>query len=600
MRSRATARRTRTVLAILAAWTTIVTPPLAAGADDEGTANAAPDATITFRGRTATVGVGFTWGAAALTYGGEIYPVRVDGFVLGAIGITSMEGVGNVFGLSKVDDLDGDFTALHAGGAFGVGSGKTVMRNEKGVRIVFDSTSKGLALGIGPRGITLTVGEAGGLPADAGARLPQTLGFGQAHLGPLSLRPTLNVQLVGFAEGNAGFGGQWSAGPVNEADEWFETSNELGLNAAYDTRKYGSFTGRVSGVFSLTGGGVDAAVSNESEVNNHKYTLESGYLKWQSGDLFPSLGFNALEVSGGNQNYQVFDGLLFWDGGQDGGERGASWLSPRKAFRETGIVRLETADLVLEAAHLKYNDDPDTKTRLAVGRMEYAKNDCVMKYLKVGLVYFKIYDSKTASRDGMNGVYGYHEATPLPSLPDLSYTASYVWESNSKNSGLKNAIGWYAGPVYQLSILPWRPQLSYRYASFSGGGTKAFDPLFTGLTDWGSWFQGEILGEFVLSNSNLDSHQVRLKLAPGELVTFNLIYYKFLLYDRSQDFGETPARVASSSLADEVDMILDVSPTNWWSMTATFAFAVPDDGFREAVHGSATWLSGMLYTNFNF
>jgi hypothetical protein len=137
-------------------------------------------------------------------------------------------------------------------------------------------------------------------------------------------------------------------------------------------------------------------------------------------------------------------------------------------------------------------------------------------------------------------------------------------------------------------------------ASFSGGGTKAFDPLFAGLTDWGTWFQGEILGEFVLSNSNLDSHQVRLKLAPSEIVTLNLIYYKFLLYNQNQDFGVTPSHVTSNSLADEVDMILDVSPANWWSMTATFAFAVPNDGFREAVGGSATWLSGMLYTNFNF
>ena len=224
----------------------------------------------------------------------------------------------------------------------------------------------------------------------------------------------------------------------------------------------------------------------------------------------------------------------------------------------------------------------------------------VMKYLKLGAVYFKIYDSKTASRDGMNGVYGYHEATPLSSLQDLSYTTSYVWESNSKNSGLKNAVAWYAGPAYELSRLSWKPQLFYRYASFSGGGTKAFDPLFTGLTDWGSWFQGEILGEFVLSNSNLDSHQVRLKLAPSEVVTLNVIYYKFLLYDQNQDFGTKPSHVSSSSLADEVDMILDVSPANWWSMTATFAFAVPNEGFREAVHGSATWLSGMLYTNFNF
>lgn len=117
------------------------------------------------------------------------------------------------------------------------------------------------------------------------------------------------------------------------------------------------------------------------------------------------------------------------------------------------------------------------------------------------------------------------------------------------------------------SSLPWKPQLFYRYASFSGGGNRGFDPLFTGLSDWGSWFQGEVLGEFVLSNSNLNSHQVRLKLQPNDHLTLNLIHYKFLLFNRNQDFGITPEEVASRSLADEVDVILDVSPADWWSMT---------------------------------
>jgi hypothetical protein len=573
----------------------------AMGVDDaEIPAGVAPDATITFRGRTATIGVGFVWGASTLSFQGRTYPVRVDGFVLGAIGASSVDGVGKVYDLSKAEDLNGDYSALTIGGAFGVGSGKTVMRNENGVRIVFETTSRGFGLGIGPRGITLTVGEAGGIAADVGARLPETIAFGQARYGPLSLRPTLNAQWVGFAEGNAGFGGQWSFGPVDEADEWFETSNEVGLNGVYDAGPYGAFTARVSGVFSLTGGGVDGAVSNGDEINDHEYTLESGYLKWQSGDLFRGLGFNALEISGGNQNYQVFDGLLFWDGGQDGGERGASWLSPRKAFRETGIVRFNISDLLLEGVHLKYNDDPDTKTRLAGGRIEHVKDDWILKYMKLGFMYFNIYHSKDAARDGLNGVYGYQEATPLSSLEDLTYTAACVWENNSKNAGLHDAVGWYAGPAYQLSALPWKPQLFYRYASFSGGGTKGFDSLFTGLSDWGSWFQGEILGEFVLSDSNLNSHQVRLMFQPSDLLTLNLIYYHFLLYDKNQDFGLTPSRVESRSLADEVDMILDLSMANWWSMTATFAVAVPNDGFREAVNGSATWLSGMLYTNFNF
>jgi len=176
-------------------------------------------------------------------------------------------------------------------------------------------------------------------------------------------------------------------------------------------------------------------------------------------------------------------------------------------------------------------------------------------------MFFDIYQSKTPSRDGLNGIYVYHEATPLPALPDLTYKASYVRESNSKSSGLSEAYGWYATPAYQLSSLPWTPQLSYRYASFTGGGTRAFDPLFTGTSDWGSWAQGELLGEYVLSNSNLNSNQVRLLLKPNETVTTNLIYYKFQLNNRNQAFGLTPSRV-SRNLADEVDLIIDVAMTN--------------------------------------
>jgi len=45
----------------------------------------------------------------------------------------------------------------------------------------------------------------------------------------------------------------------------------------------------------------------------------------------------------------------------------------------------------------------------------------------------------------------------------------------------------------------------------------------TGLSDWGYWFQGELLGEWVLPNSNLRSHMVRLELTPNDVFTFNLL-----------------------------------------------------------------------------
>ena len=43
---------------------------------------------------------------------------------------------------------------------------------------------------------------------------------------------------------------------------------------------------------------------------------------------------------------------------------------------------------------------------------------------------------------------------------------------------------------------------------------EAFDPLLLGFHDWGTWWQGEIAGEYFLSNSNLVSHQIRAHVNP--------------------------------------------------------------------------------------
>ena len=59
--------------------------------------------------------------------------------------------------------------------------------------------------------------------------------------------------------------------------------------------------------------------------------------------------------------------------------------------------------------------------------------------------------------------------------------------------------------------MAWKPKISYRYAFFQGDDpttavNEAFDPLLPGFYDWGTWWQGEIAGEYFLSNSNLISH----------------------------------------------------------------------------------------------
>ncbi len=578
----------------------VLSPPCRAQTQEPPPLPDVADATITLTARSAALGVGFVWGAGMLEYQGQRYPVRVDGMGIGAVGVSSVTARGAVYHLQQADDLNGQFLALGGGFAVGSGENRLRLRNAKGVVIQFIAEGTGVQLGMGPRGITLQVGAAGGPPASSAFVLPPTLGFGEAAFGPLSLQPTLNVQVAGFAEGNAGFGGQWAAGPIDKSDLSMEHSNEVGLNARLDLGQYGTVRGRVSGIFSLSGGGVSPGATSFPDFNTNSYSIEDAFLSWKSGDTFPGLGYNAVALGYGNQNYHVFDGLLFWNGAANCGVRGACWLSSREAFREAGTLRLTLGNWLIEGYHLKFDDDPNTGTRLGGGRVEYPVHDWVVKDMNSGFMYFNIYESNEPSRRGLNGFYFYQDATPLPPLPDFQYTTSVVAETNSAPNGNAQAYGWYVAPAYTVSHLPWSPQLSYRFASFSGGGARNFDPLFTGLSDWGNWNQGELLGEWVLPNSNLQSHMVRLKLTPSEVFTLNFFYYKFLLNDLEQSFGPTPMRVSSHQLADEVDAIVAIAVTNWWSVTAELTVAIPDAGFREATGGSTTWINSVLYTNLNF
>ena len=88
---------------------------------------------------------------------------------------------------------------------------------------------------------------------------------------------------------------------------------------------------------------------------------------------------------------------------------------------------------------------------------------------------------------------------------------------------LLDSTAWNALVGYQFEM-PWQPKLSYRYAFFEGDDpttteNEAFDGLFTGFYDWGTWWQGEIAGEYFVSNSNLISHQLRVHTKPNESIS---------------------------------------------------------------------------------
>ena len=86
-------------------------------------------------------------------------------------------------------------------------------------------------------------------------------------------------------------------------------------------------------------------------------------------------------------------------------------------------------------------------------------------------------------------------------------------------------------------MLPWSPQLNLRYAHFSGDPNpndrlkQSYDPLFTtgGSRGFGSWFLGEIFGQYISANTNLDLDMVHFKMSLVDALDMGILYYKFPL-----------------------------------------------------------------------
>lgn len=335
------------------------------------------------------------------------------------------------------------------------------------------------------------------------------------------IRPTFRMDGALFLESNAWEGNARELIGGNPRG-WGEFGVVPGLEGQLSLGHSGTLHGRVSGVYTTTQFDLDAAGSNFDDRRPSKLTLEDAYVGWRSGDLFPSLGKDAIDLSVGSQPYQAGTGFLFYDGSTDGGERGGYWLGLRKAFRFTGIARLKTGSLLAEAMYLRPYDEPNTRTEVAGTNVEYSFGDRAT----VGGAYWNVFGSDDERRDGLHVFDLRAEVQPLRSHPGLGLAGEIVKERNgSKNDSLAG----YAEINYDFGdAVPWKPYVAYRYAAFSGddgkGDNSAFDPLFYGFNDWNQWYLGEIVGEFVATNANLDVHVLQLRANPTESITTQLFY----------------------------------------------------------------------------
>jgi hypothetical protein len=365
--------------------------------------------------------------------------------------------------------------------------------------------------------------------------------------------------------------------------QWTEGYIEPGLTGTYQLKRSGRLYGGFSAVGAFTGGDGDA--SGFTDGGDNDIDVESLYGGWNSGDAFAnSLGEDTFDISYGRQEFQVGDGFLIYDGYFDALNDGAFWLAPRSSFERAGLVKVNTKPLRGDVFYLKASHTQDD-TELAGINVEYVRDDLGT----FGGMYFHVLDSDPpifwGPRDGVD-VFSLRAAEiSFPGLNNLAFWGEYVRETGDGKYGDKDATGWYVETQYSLPEVRWTPRLSLRYASFSGDGdpsdnnSKDFDPFFYGFSrGWGTWYQGEVTGEYLLFNSNQKNYMVHLAANPTDALEMGALYFHFLL-DKKNYFG-TP--VSSDDFADEINIYADWSISEQLSASAVYGVAFPGNGAEQA------------------
>jgi hypothetical protein len=97
------------------------------------------------------------WGDGTLTTGGKRYSFRLQGLEVGAVGVSNVQAIGQVFHLGNVADFAGTYVAVTGDAAIGSGAGVLTMRNQNGVVVNLQSTQQGVKLTAGAEGINITL-----------------------------------------------------------------------------------------------------------------------------------------------------------------------------------------------------------------------------------------------------------------------------------------------------------------------------------------------------------------------------------------------------------------------------------------------------------
>ena len=366
--------------------------------------------------------------------------------------------------------------------------------------------------------------------------------------------------------------------------QWFEGYATPALSARW-AHGAGELYGKLSAVGERTYGAPPAPAGSDAS----SFQVEDLHIGWRS---------DTFDVTVGRARYELGHGFLVYDGAGDGGSRGGYWSNPRKAFAFAAIGRFIPRPHRAEVFYLDKDEVPEGETGSRVWGANYEVSIGEQSTLGVTFMKLSADPEIEPARDGLNVFNARAYSAPIRALPSLSFEAEYALEDNGD---VLRSTAWTLLGAYQLNGLPWMPLLSYRYAFFQGDdeatpASEAFDPLFQGFYDWGTWWQGEIAGEYFLSNSNLISHQLRAHFTPRDVLATGLILYKFKL---DEPASYAPG-VTDGALAVEADWYTDWTINKNVKASFVAAYAQPRSAVRQAFGRTDHFVYGMIYLTYGY
>jgi hypothetical protein len=98
-------------------------------------------------------------GGGTLYFRGRAYPFKLGGLGIGGIGISTIDAVGTVYNLRRLEDFNGVYGQARTGWAIGEqGKGKMWLQNSNGVYLQLHARRQGLSLSLGADGMVVRLG----------------------------------------------------------------------------------------------------------------------------------------------------------------------------------------------------------------------------------------------------------------------------------------------------------------------------------------------------------------------------------------------------------------------------------------------------------